>query len=52
MRKDWGPGAPKVPLLSDERARDAKRAKRLERMKRKAEKFLKSQKKDSGAART
>ena len=45
MKDDWGPGAPKVPLKSDEDARDRKRAKRLERAKRKAQKFEQSQKK-------
>ena len=44
MKEDWGPGAPKVPLKSDEAARDRKRAKQLERAKRKAEKLEQSRK--------
>ena len=42
--KDWGPGAPKVPLKSDEDARDRKRAKRLARAKRRQEKWEESRK--------
>jgi hypothetical protein len=44
MKEDWGPGAPKVPLKSDENARERKHAKRLERAKRRQQKWEESRK--------
>lgn len=44
--KDWGPGAPKPVMPSDERKRDAKRAKRAARGERRHEAFLKSKGKE------
>lgn len=40
--KDWGPGAPKPVMPSDERKREAKRAKRAARGERRHEAFRKS----------